>query len=55
MFGLFRKKSEKEKLTEQYEALLKEAYILSKTDRKASDAKQAEAQELLEKLNQLSS
>jgi len=53
MFRLFKKKTEKEKLTAQYESLLKEAYMLSKTDRRASDAKQAEAQELLEKINQL--
>ncbi|MBK9152088.1 MAG: Lacal_2735 family protein [Saprospiraceae bacterium] len=53
MFRLFKKKTEKEKFTAQYESLLKEAYMLSKTDRRASDAKQAEAQELLEKINQL--
>lgn len=43
MFGLFKKKSEKEKLQEQYEKLTKEAFILSKTNRKASDEKTAEA------------
>lgn len=43
MFGLFKKKSEKEKLQEKHAALLKEAYELSKTNRSASDAKLEEA------------
>jgi hypothetical protein len=43
MFGLFKKKSEKEKLQEAHAALLKEAFELSKTNRSASDAKLAEA------------
>ncbi len=47
MFGLFKKKSAKEKLHEKYKALLEEAFLLSKTNRSASDAKTAEAAEIL--------
>jgi hypothetical protein len=43
MFGLFKKKSKKEKLQEKYEKLLKESYDLSKTNRKESDKKAYEA------------
>lgn len=50
MFGLFKKKSESEKLKEQYERLMKEAFNLSKTDRTASDAKYAEADQIMKKL-----
>ncbi len=54
MFGLFKKKTEKEKLQLQYEKLLKEAHALSKSNRKKSDQKTFEAEEimkLIEKLN----
>lgn len=50
MFGLFKKKTQKEKLNQQYKKLLAEAHALSKTNRTASDAKQAEAQKVLEKI-----
>ena len=53
MFGLFKKKSEKEKMQDQYRALLEEAYKLSKVDRKASDAKVEEAEALLQKIESL--
>ncbi len=53
MFGLFKKKSPIEKLQEQYKKLLEESFVLSKTDRKASDAKQMEAEELLKKIESL--
>ena len=53
MFGLFKKKSEKEKLQEQYDKLLKEAYILSSTNRKMSDQKTFQANEILEQLEKL--
>lgn len=53
MFGLFKKKTEKEKLNQQYNKLLKEAYELSKTDRSASDAKYTEADAILQKLDNL--
>ena len=54
MFGLFKKKSENEKLQNQYEKLLKESHSLSSSNRKLSDQKVFEAEEvmkLLEKLN----
>ncbi|MBK9257070.1 MAG: Lacal_2735 family protein [Saprospiraceae bacterium] len=53
MFGLFKKKSEREKLQEQYKNLTEEAFRLSKTDRKASDQKTAEANEILQKMDSL--
>jgi len=48
--GWFSKKTEKEKLEDKYDQLIKEAYKLSTIDRKASDIKQAEADELLKKI-----
>ena len=48
--GLFRRKSEKEKLQAKYQKLIAEAYKLSHTDRKASDLMTAEADELLRKI-----
>ena len=50
MFGLFNKKSEKEKLQEKYGKLLKEAHSLSTTNRKLSDAKVFEAEEVMKKI-----
>ena len=47
MFGLFKKKSKKQILEEKYKRLIEEAYRLSKINRKASDAKTAEAEEVL--------
>ena len=43
MFGLFKKKSQREKLLEKYNKLTEEAYRLSHTDRKASELKELEA------------
>ena len=54
MFGLFKKKSEKEKLQAKYETLLKEAYSLSTTNRKMSDQKTYEAEEVMKQLEKLS-
>jgi len=54
MFGLFKKKSQKDRLLEKYNKLMEEAYQLSHTDRKASDLKTAEAQAVLKELEQLS-
>ena len=54
MFGLFKKKSEKDKLRSQYEKLLKEAHSLSTTNRKMSDQKAFEADEVMKKIEQLS-
>ncbi|MGB2087833.1 MAG: Lacal_2735 family protein [Psychroflexus salarius] len=53
MFGLFKKKSEEDQLREKYEKLQKEAFDLSKTNRKAADQKTAEAEEVAKKLEAL--
>ena len=50
MFGLFKKKTPLEKLEEKYQKLLKEAFDLSKTNRSASDAKYAEADDVLKEM-----
>lgn len=55
MFGIFRKKTEADRLDKQYSRLMKESYRLSSTDRKASDAKAAEADRLLKKIQLLES
>ncbi len=54
MFGLFKKKTEKEKLQQQYQSLLKEAHSLSATNRKLSDQKVFEAEEVMKRLDKLS-
>jgi hypothetical protein len=53
MFGLFKKKSEKEKLQKRYERLLKESYELSKTNRKESDKKAYEADLIAKEIDAL--
>jgi hypothetical protein len=53
MFGLFKKKSEKEKLELKYKQLLKEAYELSKTNRKLSDEKNYEADQVMKQINKI--
>jgi hypothetical protein len=53
MFGLFKKKSEIEKLSDKYKVLLKEAHKLSTSNRKLSDAKTAEADKTLKQIEQL--
>lgn len=50
MFGIFKKKSETEKLQSQYEKLLKEAHTFSTTNRKMSDHKTYEASEVMKQL-----
>jgi hypothetical protein len=55
MFGLFKKKSEKEKLQEQYASLMKEAHQLSTSNRKLSDQKVFEANEIAKKIEALPS
>tara|TARA_B100001063_G_C16447451_1_gene396627 strand:+ start:325 stop:489 length:165 start_codon:yes stop_codon:yes gene_type:complete len=54
MFGIFKKRTEKDKLEIQYEKLLKESYKLSTINRTASDAKAAEADAILKKIEALS-
>ena len=53
MFGLFKKKSEVEKLQEKYQKLMKEAFDLSKINRSASDSKYAEADVVQKKIEAL--
>lgn len=53
MFGLFKKKNPIEKLQVKYKELLKESYELSTSNRKLSDAKVAEAEEVLKQIEEL--
>ena len=53
MFGLFKKKTELEKLITRYGKLTEEAFNLSHTNRKLGDAKLAEAEEVKEKIEKL--
>lgn len=54
MFGwLFKKKTDREKLDLQYKKLKVKAYELSKTDRKASDAMNAEAEDVAKMIEEL--
>ena len=53
MFGLFKKKSEVEKLQKKYQKLMKEAFDLSKSNRSASDTKYAEADEVQKQIEAL--
>lgn len=50
---MFWKKSPKQKLQKKYETLMKEAFELSKIDRKQSDAKYAEADKTLKEIEAL--
>lgn len=54
MFGLFKKKTEVEKLQEKYQKLMKEAFDLSKINRSESDNKYAEADEVQKQIEKLS-
>ena len=53
MFGIFKKKTEIEKLEIKYKALLKEAYDLSNTSRSKSDKKTFEAEEVSKQIEKL--
>ncbi len=53
MFGFFKKKSQREKLEEKFKKLMREWHELSSKNRKASDQKFSEAQEIAKQLNQL--
>lgn len=53
MFGLFKKKTEKEILQQNYEDLMKDWHRLSSINRSESDKKYAEAQEIMTKLETL--
>jgi len=53
MLGLFKRKTETEKLQDRYKKLMAEWHDLSSIDRSASDAKYAEAQKVLDQLDEL--
>ena len=53
MFGLFKKKSEREKLADKYNKLMKEALELSKVNRTQSDRKYAEADAIQKRMETL--
>ena len=55
MFGLFKKKSPIDKLQAEYKKLMEESFRLSTTDRSASDAKRAEAEEIAKQIEELQS
>ncbi|MDI1322914.1 MAG: Lacal_2735 family protein [Algoriphagus sp.] len=53
MFGIFKKKSEIEKLQETYSKMLSDAHKLSHSNRTASDKLLAEAEEIAKKIDKL--
>lgn len=53
MFGIFKKKSEIEKLQETYSKMLSDAHKLSHSNRTASDKLLADAEEIAKKIDQL--
>ncbi len=53
MFGLFKKKSEKDKLEELYRKKKEQAFRLSRTNRKEGDRMEKEANDILNKIDKL--
>ncbi len=53
MFGLFKKKSELEKLQENYKNLLERSHKMSHQNRTAADELMAEAEEIAKKIDLL--
>ena len=53
MFGLFKRKTENEKLQDQYKKLMKEGFDLQSVNRSASDQKYLEADQILKKIDTL--
>lgn len=53
MLNIFKKKSKVEKLNDQYKKLLEESYKLSTNNRRLSDNKVAEANEILKQIDLL--
>ena len=51
MFGIFKKKSEREKLLADYKKLKEQAFILSKTNRSESDRLEKEAHDISIKID----
>jgi len=50
MFSLFKKKSQLELLQVKYENLMKGSFVLSKSNRSASDKKIAEAEKIIQQI-----
>ena len=55
MFGIFKRKSEKDTLLKKYNSLAEEAYKLSHSNRSASDQKTKEANDILDRIKELES
>ena len=53
MFGIFKKKSEADKLQEKYKKVMEEAYKLQSINRTDSDSKYKEADDILKKIDAL--
>ena len=53
MFGLFKKKTEVEKLQEKYKKVMEEAYKLQSINRTDSDSKYKEADTILKEIEAL--
>ena len=53
MFGLFKKKSELDKLQDQYKKVMEEAYKLQSINRSESDAKYLAADNILKNIDAL--
>ncbi len=53
MFGLFKKKSEKDKLEELYRKKKEQAFRMSRTNRKEGDRMEKEANDILNKIDKL--
>ena len=53
MFGIFKRKTEKEKLLVQYKKIRDEAYRLSKIDRRKSDEKEKEANDIIKAIEEI--
>jgi len=55
MFGIFKKKSKKEKLLLKYNEIKEKAYRMSKVNRKESDRLEYEANNILKEIDDLRS
>ena len=53
MFGIFKKKSEADKLQDKYKKVMEEAYKLQSINRTHSDSKYKEADDILKKIDAL--
>ncbi|MGB5459530.1 MAG: Lacal_2735 family protein [Eudoraea sp.] len=53
MFGIFKKKTQKQLLQEKYRKLMEDSHRLSKSNRKLSDDKVFEAEEVMKEIEKL--